>query len=361
MPIGNSKIIDLDSHLVGDVPSWERFIDDAWKAYLPKRLPVKPDERVRTLVGNRIMIGSEVGRQAGEKPNWVRPEDLSPEGRVALMDRAGIDVAVLSPNSPAIDLVWYPDDPELSAAYCRAQNNYMAYFSSELPERLKWAGLIPWQDRDLAVAELRRTAANGMKGLNFKAVPVAGREWSDPYYDPVYDELERLGLPIIIHETKTGSIGQERFADNFFFSHMVGRVLEAMVGAMVFICGGVLERHPNLKLVVLETGASQMPWWLARMDEHYEKLPELVPWLKMTPTDYFKRQVFVGCEPFEDPLFEWAVELLGDDNLVLATDTPHWDSALPEDSIKPVIESTRLSDGTKEKVLGSNAAGLLAL
>jgi hypothetical protein len=97
------------------------------------------------------------------------------------------------------------------------------------------------------------------------------------------------------------------------------------------------------------------------MDEHYEKLPELVPWLKMTPTDYFKRQVFVGCEPFEDPLFEWAVELLGDDNLVLATDTPHWDSALPEDSIKPVIESTRLSDGTKEKVLGSNAAGLLAL
>jgi predicted TIM-barrel fold metal-dependent hydrolase len=361
MPIGDTRIIDLDSHLVGDVPNWERFIDDAWKAYLPKRVPVGPDERVQTRVGSQVMVGSEVGRQAGEKPNWVRPEDLTPEGRVRLQDRAGIDVAVLSPNSPAIDLVWFPDDPKLAAAFARAQNNYMAYFASELPDRLRWAGLIPWQDRDLAIEELNRTAASGMTGLNFKAVPIQGREWSDPYYDPIYSELERLGLPIIVHETKTGSIGQERFADNFFFSHMVGRVLEAMVGMMVFICGGVLERHPNLKLVVLETGASQIPWWLARMDEHYEKLPFLVPWLQMKPSDYFRRQVYVGCEPFEDPLFELAVDLLGDDNLVLATDTPHWDSALPEDSIKPVLESERLSDATKAKVLGGNAARFLNL
>lgn len=201
----------------------------------------------------------------------------------------------------------------------------------------------------------------GMVGLNFKAVPIGGREWNDPYYDPVYDELERLGFPIIIHETKTASIGQERFADNFFFSHMVGRVLEAMVCTMVFICGGVLERHPNLKLVALETGASQMPWWLARMDEHYEKLPFLVPWLTMRPTEYFKRQVFIGCEPFEDPLFEVAIDLLGDDNLVLATDMPHWDSSLPEESIRPVLVSERLSEETKAKVLGGNAAKFLPL
>jgi predicted TIM-barrel fold metal-dependent hydrolase len=361
MPIGDTAIIDLDSHLVGDVPNWERFIEDAWKSSLPRRLPGGPEERTQTQVGPRIMIGSEVGRQAAEKPNWVRPENLTPEGRVRMQDRAGIDIAVLSPNSPAIDLVWFPDDPRLAAAYARAQNNYMAHFAAEFPERLKWAGLIPWQDRDLAIDELQRTAASGMKGLNFKAVPLSGREWSDPYYDPVYAELERLGLPIIIHETKTASIGQERFADNFFFSHMVGRVLEAMVGMMVFICGGVLERHPDLKLVVLETGASQIPWWLARMDEHYEKLPFLVPWLTMKPSDYFRRQVFVGCEPFEDPLFEWAVDLLGDDNLVLATDTPHWDSATPEESIKPVIESGRLSETTKAKVLGANAAGFLKL
>ena len=359
MPIGDTKIIDLDSHLVGDVPNWERWIEDEWKPQLPRRLPGKPDERVRTLVGNRIMVGSELERQKGEKPEWVRPADLSPAGRVQMLDRAGIDVAVLSPNSPALDLVWFPDDPQLAAAYCRAENNYMAWFASQHPDRLKWAGVIPMQDPDAAIEELRRTAAMGMVGLNLKGVPVNGREWSDAYYDPVYRELERLRFPIIIHDTKTGSLGQERFADNFFFSHMGGRVLEAMVCAMVFICGGVLDRFPDLKLIVLETGASQMPWWLSRMDEHYEKLPHLVPWLTMKPSEYFRRQVYVGCEPFEDPLFEWAVELLGDDNLVLATDTPHWDSSLPEESIKPVLESPRLSETTKHKVLGANAAHLL--
>jgi predicted TIM-barrel fold metal-dependent hydrolase len=95
------------------------------------------------------------------------------------------------------------------------------------------------------------------------------------------------------------------------------------------------------------------------MDEHFEKLPFLVPWLKRKPSEYFQRQVYVGCEPFEDPLFDWAVEFLGDNNLVLATDTPHWDSALPENSIRPILESPRLSEQTKAKVLGINAAQLL--
>ena len=359
MPIGDTKIIDLDSHLVGDVPNWERFIEDEWRPWLPKRLPVKPDERVRTLVGNRIMVGSELSRHSQEKPEWVHPEDLSPEGRVRLMDRAGIDIAVLSPNSPALDLVWFPDDPQLAAAYCRAQNNYMAWFTSQQPDRLKWAGVVPLQDPNEAVKELHRAVEMGMVGLNVKGVPINGREWWDPFYDSVYRELEQLRLPIIIHDTKLASLGQERFIDNFFFSHMVGRVLETLVCTMVFICGGILERFPGLKLIVLESGASQMPWWLSRMDEHYEKLPYLVPWLKMKPSEYFRRQVYVGCEPFEDPLFDWAVELLGDDNLVLATDTPHWDSSLPEDSVKPVVESSRLSETTKKKILGANAAQLL--
>ncbi|MFQ5903188.1 MAG: amidohydrolase family protein [Candidatus Binatia bacterium] len=359
MSIAGMTIIDLDSHLVGDLQNWEHWIEEEWKPFLPRKLPTKPDERRRTLVGNRIMVGSELGRHGSEKPNWHRPEDLTPEGRVKNLDKDGIDTAVLSPNSPALDVLWFADDPEMAAAYCRAQNNYMADYASQYPERLKWAGVIPMQDRDEAIKELYRTCEMGMKGLNLKAVPVKNREWWDSYYDPVYRELQRLHMPIIVHDTKTGSLGQDRFAENFFFSHMVGRVLEGMVCCMVFICGGVLERFPELKIVVLEAGASHMPWWLARMDEHYEKLPRLVPWLKMKPSDYFKRQVFVGCEPFEDALFEWAIELLGDDNLVLATDSPHWDSSKPGEVTKPIVESKRLSEKSKRKVLGENAAALL--
>ena len=361
MSVAGMTVIDLDSHLVGDLENWEHTIEEKWKPFLPRKLPTKPNERKLTLVGNRIMTGSELTRQNAQKPIWYKPDDLTPDGRVRNLDKDGIDIAVLSPNSPALDILWFADDPELAAAYCRAQNNYMAEYCSKHPSRLMWAGVIPMQHPDEAIKELHRAQKMGNRGLNVKAVPVKQREWWDPYYDPVYRELEKLSVPIIIHDTKTGSLGQERFADNFFFSHMVGRVFEGMVCAMVFICGGILEKFPGLKLVVLEAGASHMPWWLARMDEHYEKLPHLVPWLKMKPTEYFKRQVYVGCEPFEDPLFEWAIELLGDDNMVLATDTPHWDSAKPGEITKPVVESKKLTEQNKRKVLGENAAALLGI
>ncbi len=358
MPIGNTKIIDLDAHLVGDVAHWDEFIEEEWKSYLPQRLPVREGERQCTLVGNEIMWGAELRGQA-RRPEWAGPEDYTAEGRGRNLDKDGIDIAVLSPNSPALDLVWFPRDPVLAAAYCRTQNNYMAHFASQYPERLTWAGVIPFQDREEAIKELNRIAAMGSKGLNMKAVPVNGREWSDPYYDPVWAELERLRLPLIFHDTRVGSLGLERFHENFFFAHMVGRVLETMVCAMVFICGGPLEKHPDLKAIALETGASQMPWWLGRMDEHHEKLGHLVPWLKRRPSEIFKEQVYVGCEPFEDPLFEWAVETLGDDNMVLATDQPHWDSIAAGGALKPILESQRLSESTKRKILGGNAAALV--
>jgi predicted TIM-barrel fold metal-dependent hydrolase len=361
MAIDGMKVIDLDSHLVGDLENWGTTIEKKYMPYLPMKLPTKENERRKTLIGNRIMIGSELGRHKSEKQEWVKPPDLTPEGRVRNMDLDGIDVAVLSPNSPALDVLWFVDDPELAAAYARAQNNYMKYYASQQPGRLMWAGVIPLQDSKEAIKELHRAKELGSKALNVKATPIPGKEWWDPYFDPIFRELEQLKMPIIFHDTKTGSMGQERFADNFFFSHMVGRTIETMICLMVYICGGILEKFPELKIICLETGASQMPWWLSRMDEHYEKLPHLVPWLKKKPTEYFNRSVYVGCEPFEDSLFEWAVEYLGGDRLVLATDSPHWDSAQPGQVTGPISKSTRISTENKRKVLGENAIKLLEL
>jgi hypothetical protein len=69
MAIDGMKVVDLDSHLVGDLESWEQTVEDKWRPFLPKKLPTKDNERRKTLVGNRIMIGSELGRQKAEKTN----------------------------------------------------------------------------------------------------------------------------------------------------------------------------------------------------------------------------------------------------------------------------------------------------
>ena len=75
------------------------------------------------------MIGSELARHKADKQEWVKPDDLTPQGRVRNMDLDGIDVAILSPNSPALDVLWFVDDPELEAAYARAQNNIMHQYA----------------------------------------------------------------------------------------------------------------------------------------------------------------------------------------------------------------------------------------
>jgi predicted TIM-barrel fold metal-dependent hydrolase len=361
MAFRGTKVIDLDNHLSDDVPSWEHWIDPAWKAKLPKRIPTAIEERSLTQVGDQVMEESSPGTVQHERPAAHSGHAATPKERVALLDQAGIDIAVLSPNSPALNYVWFPQDPKLAAAYCRAQNNYMHDFASQYPDRLTWAGVIPMQDVDEAITELHRAADLGMKGLNQKSTLVQGREWWDPYFDPIFRELQNLHMPIIFHETRNGSLGHDRFHRNFFFSHMVGRVLETMIASMTLVCGGALERFPELKVILLETGASQMPWWIGRMDEHYEKLPKLVPWLKMKPSEYFQRQVYFGCEPFEDELFDWAVETLGEDRMVLATDLPHWDSSVPAATLGPIVENPKLSETSKRKILGQNAAGLLDL
>jgi uncharacterized protein len=114
-------------------------------------------------------------------------------------------------------------------------------------------------------------------------------------------------------------------------------------------------------VVIVETDASQWPWWLGRMDEHYARLGNMVPYLHMKPSDYFRRQIYIGCEPCLDPLFDWAFDLLGDANLVLGTDTPHWDAAPAPEAIRPILESPRLSAESKTRILGGNAAGFLHL
>ena len=140
MAIDGMKVIDLDSHLVGDLENWGEFIEEKYRPYLPMKLPTKDNERRKTLIGNRIMVGSELGRHKAEKNEWFKADDLTPQGRVRNMDLDGIDVAVLSPNSPALDILWFVDDPELATAYAKAQNHYMNYYASQQPGRLMWAG-----------------------------------------------------------------------------------------------------------------------------------------------------------------------------------------------------------------------------
>jgi len=127
---------------------------------------------------------------------------------------------------------------------------------------------------------------------------------------------------------------------------------------MQLICGGVLEKFPELKVAFVESGAGWIPYWLHRMDEHYEAVPSFLPELKMEPSKYFKHQCWVATEG-EEADMESVLRFVGDDRVVWASDYPHFDCKLP--GTLGWTKHSGLSEEVLEKLLGKNAAALYNL
>jgi predicted TIM-barrel fold metal-dependent hydrolase len=129
------------------------------------------------------------------------------------------------------------------------------------------------------------------------------------------------------------------------------------IGAM---CGGgVMERHPRLRVAFLEGNCSWLPWLLYRLDEHWEQTGDIdAPELKMPPSEYFKRQGYVSIEADEDPA-KYALDYAGNECIVFSTDYPHTDSKFPKAVDRFLTIS--MTDEDRRKILWDNCAAMYAL
>ena len=129
---------------------------------------------------------------------------------------------------------------------------------------------------------------------------------------------------------------------------------------MDVIMGGVMERFPQLRFAFLEGQCGWLPFWLDRMDEHYEWREPYgeMTHLSMPPSEYFRRQGFCAVECDED-FVAHVVAAFGDDNLVTTTDYPHGDSKYPK--AMDHFLALPLGDRSKRKILWDNALRLYAL
>jgi predicted TIM-barrel fold metal-dependent hydrolase len=129
---------------------------------------------------------------------------------------------------------------------------------------------------------------------------------------------------------------------------------------MDVIMGGVTERFPRLRFAFLEGQCGWLPFWLGRMDEHYEWREPYgeMAHLSMPPSEYFRRQGFCAVECDEE-FVTHVVDAVGDDNLVTTTDYPHGDSKYPKAMDR--FLALPLSEQSKKKILWDNAVRLYAL
>ena len=262
----------------------------------------------------------------------VSVDGLTAKQQLEAMDHEGIDIMVLYPTRGLGATAIEHMDGRLSSALCRAYNRWLADFCSTAPERFVGVAVVALHDPDLAAHEATYAVEElGARGIMIRPNPYVGRNLHDPVYDDFYSQIERLNVPLATHEacgTTMPSYG-DRFASEHISWHIMCHPMEQMGALVSYTVGGVLERHPALQVVILEAGATWLPYWLYRMDEHVEWLKDVeTPYLSLLPSEYFKRQGWITIEA-DEPNLQSLIASIGIDRLLWASDYPHPDATFP--------------------------------
>jgi Amidohydrolase len=192
-------------------------------------------------------------------------------------------------------------EPDYAVALCEAYNNYVCDHYVKVSERLKPIAIISPQDPERAAVELRRA----VKQLGYRAAVVRTTGLRLPlghrFYDPIYREAESLDCAIAVHGTNGGDELASGAFETFTEVHMVSFPVGIFVQFSNMIFQGVPERFPKLRLAFLEIGCSWLPYWLDRMDEHWEKRGKIeTPLLAQRPSDCVRqRPIFFSLESEE--------------------------------------------------------------
>ncbi|MBD2454698.1 amidohydrolase [Nostoc sp. FACHB-87] len=348
------KIIDADSHVIEPPQMWAKYLAPEFKHFAPS-----PDMKIQGEdIAEKIsqQMREEGNRQMMQAHPHAYFHRYDAESHLQAMVQMGIDIAFLYPTYGlwlfAIDSM----PPEVVGAFTRAYNTWLyEEFCSYAPDKLKGVGAINLHAPEQMVSELHRIADFGWKSVFLRPNPVKGRLLSDFAYEPFWTACEELDIAVGIHEgthSRLPTTGADRFHTRFAM-HACSHPIEQMMALLALIEGGVLERHPHLRVAFLESGCGWLPYWLWRLDEEYQNLSwEVKNHVSIKPSEYFHRQCFVAIEPAE-PYLSQVIEYIGSDNLIFGSDYPHMDHQ--PDIVKNVVElEAQLSPEIVQKIVWDN-------
>lgn len=378
MAVNGWRVADSDMHIMEPADLWQRYMEPAYAHAAPIGLSeMTRDMRVRVKNHTMLRMG-RVSPNPGGATAWSADQDnayAAAEARnwdavsqLQAMDDEGLDLAVLFPSRGlfvlGLDSVRQVGqdglEDEYAAAIARAYNNWLADFCAEDPTRLFGAGLLAPHNPRLAADEVTRCVEElGFKTVFMHPGCVDRRPWHDRAYDPIWAECERLGVPVCFHGGGQTYLKPD-YALEVFDKLMMWHVFNQPLGIMTVVTsltsGGVLQRHPDLKVGLLEGNCGWAPWLMQRLDEHWEWVGVMdAPDLEKAPSEYFRSNCYVSVEADEDTV-KYYVDWFGDDNVVFSTDYPHGDSKYPH-SVTAFLKLP-LSEESQRKILWDNWAKL---
>jgi uncharacterized protein len=337
-------VIDADGHINEPADLWERYIDPQYRDRAI-HIGVDPGGSERLYVAGRpsryfdaeILArgrGMGLGFEERAARAKLRYSDSIPFGgndpkeRLQLLNYEGLEKALIYPT---LSLEWETevDDPDLALAYCRAYNRWVVDFCADSQGRLVPIAHIALSDGRACAQELERAVKDGCKGVFMAPYTITDKAHAHPDYDVFWAAAQDLDVPVAIHPVAEPPKRRvyQRFREMYKWGEWWVDVLGGQGPQQAFFVlfqYGLFERFPQVKVVVLESGAGWIGAALDRMDTTYETaLGKSVP-LKEKPSYYFKRQCWISGDPDEKALAH-IVEHVGNDKFFWATDFPHFD------------------------------------
>ena len=330
----------------------------------------------------------------------TRPSGWTASLRLSDMDTDGIDVSVLYPTMMLG--LQSMRDVEFGRVQARAYNDWCAVHVQEGKGRLYGAGALPpmhaSEDVHGVVDEIQHVAGlPGMVSVFMRPNPaIEWRYFDDPVYDPIWSALQDTELPVAFHPflapdlpgacdglklarersahggyqaleeydaAKAAAAAQEvPFLPNIYFTQAIANPVDVMTAICYITSGGVAERFPGVRFMFLEANGGWLVPWLERLDHHAKKFSWDVPWLKMLPSEYFRRQCWISFDPDESMLaFTARSALCGADRIIWASDYPHPDAKFPgvTDELSEALEG--LTYEQKQSITSESARALYGI
>jgi predicted TIM-barrel fold metal-dependent hydrolase len=345
MPLTNYDVIDCDGHVI-------ELADDL-AAYGP----------IRGLSPHADQMFGQISRenQAFFVNRRVTGDIFDADVRQRDMDREGIALSVCFPTV-FVGIADIPD-PAASATAARTYNDWFhGHYYRANPDRLRSPALAPLGDPAAALREAERAVRDLRAGAIYVQPYVGERHLDDPAFEPLYDLAERYNVPITVHGARSTvePLFAARHVRTQMRLHVFSHPWQQMTALADLVLGGVLERHPRLRVAFLESGIGWVPWLMARLDEDFKRIPENEGLKTGLPSDYLRSgNCFYACDPDEE-IIPYVASVMGEDTIVYASDYPHWDCRFP-DSVRLIAERDDISPELKRKILSENGKRLYNL
>lgn len=407
----NFAVFDCDSHIYEPPEVWNKYIPqnnrdfakthfyrDADRLFLVRnsrisfRDPDKwkyPGETWHPGLTKRIIGQTQPGTKEWDETIGRNKSARDPHARLKDMDASGIDQVMIFPST----FVYLPLVENADAAYicARAYNDWVYDYCSADNKRLFPAAVLPTQNVDFAVEELRRVAKRGFKAALVRPIIAQGKYPTFPEYDPLWREFEDLRMVLGMHtfpsrgealspelDQRMGANRKRLFSDEEISVYSPGQfvanimqimgsrqagdaaygfIAEAMTWTGVVLMTGWLEKFPRLKVAILESNSSWLPLVLEKAETYldlYKHTGEKIG----DPHEVFYQQCFIAFE--SDEMITLRLWDLFENIALWSSDMPHLDASDVWEALDN-MEKWHVPQDAREKMLGANARRLYGI